>query len=184
MKTKRILSISTGLSLLILLFLGNLLGILTDKQKDAKKYYMDAGNVGIDLAVDAGSDDAILIQPNKTTPLNICVTNTGTKDCYVFIKLIIPELSGHPILSISPTGNWQMVEDGVYQYTVDGEGEALESGMTTAEFVAEARFYDFQELVDFTCEVQIIAYAVQTDGFEESASASDIWTATVAAAGN
>ena len=33
MKTKRILSISTGLSLLILLFLGNLLGILTDKQK-------------------------------------------------------------------------------------------------------------------------------------------------------
>ena len=79
MKTKRILSISTGLSLLILLFLGNLLGILTDKQKDAKKYYMDAGNVGIDLAVDAGSDDAILIQPNKTTPLNICVTNTGQK---------------------------------------------------------------------------------------------------------
>ena len=146
-KLKRILSISAGLSLLILLFgTSTLLGILTDKQEDAKQYYMEAGNVGIDLMVDTGTEDAIEIQPNAVTPLSIEVTNTGTKDCYVFIKLIIPELSGHPILSISPTGNWQMVEDGVYQYTVDGEVRALESGMTTPEFVAEARFYDFQRV--------------------------------------
>ena len=184
MKThKRIISISAGLSLLILLFVGNLLGILTDKQEDAKQYYMEAGNVGIDLMVDTGSEDAVLIQPNQITPLNIGVTNTGTKDCYVFIKLIIPELSGHPILSISPTGNWQMIEDGVYQYTVAGERKALESGMTTPEFVAEARFYDFQKLVDFTGEVQIIAYAVQTDGFGSEASASDIWSTTIQAVG-
>ena len=103
---KRILSISAGLSLLILLFVGNLLGILTYRQEDAKQYYMEAGNVGIDLAVDTGSENTVLIQPNAVTPLSINVTNTGTKDCYVFIKLIIPELSGHPILSISPTGNW------------------------------------------------------------------------------
>ena len=185
MKTpKRIISISAGLSLFILLFVGNLLGILTDRQEDAKQYYMEAGNVGIDLAVDTGSEDAILIQPNAVTPLNIGVINTGTKDCYVFIKLIIPELSGHPILSITPTGNWQMVEDGVYQYTVNGEGKAVESGETTAEFVAEARFYDFEELVDFNGEVQIIAYAVQTDGFSSEASASDIWSTTVQATGN
>ena len=184
MKTnKRIISISAGLSLFILLIVSNLLGILTDKQEDAKQYYMEAGNVGIDLTVDTGTEDDILIQPNAVTPLNIGVTNTGTKDCYVFVKLVIPNLLGYPILSISPTGNWQMVEDGVYQYTVDGEGKALESGMTTAEFVAEARFYDFQELVDFTGEVQIIAYAVQTDGFDESASASDIWSATMQARG-
>ena len=107
MKThKRVISISAGLSLLILLFVGNLLGILTDKQEDAVQYYIVAGNVGIDLAVDTGSEDAVLIQPNAVTPLSINVTNTGTKDCYVFIKLVIPELSGHPILSISPTGNW------------------------------------------------------------------------------
>ena len=181
---KRILSISAGLSLLLLLFgSSTLLGILTDKVEDAKEYYMNAGNVAIDLTVDTGSEDAILIHPNAVTPLNIGVINTGTKDCYVFIKLIIPELSGHPILSISPTGNWQMVEDGVYQYTVDGEGKAVESGETTAEFVAEARFYDFQELTDFTGEVQIIAYAVQTDGFEMNASASDIWSTTVQAVG-
>lgn len=117
-KFKRILSISAGLSLLILLFVGNLLGILTDKQEDAVQYYVVAGNVGIDLAVDNGSEEAVEIQPNAVTSLSINVTNTGTKDCYAFIKLIIPELSGHPILSISPTGNWQMVEDGVYQYTV------------------------------------------------------------------
>ena len=145
---------------------------------------MEAGNIGIDLAVDTGSEDAVLIQPNAVTPLSINVTNTGSKDCYVFIKLVIPELSGHPILSISPTGNWQMVEDGVYQYTVDGISRALESGMTIPEFVAEARFYDFEELVDFTGEVQIIAYAVQTDGFDEEMSASDIWSTTVQAAGN
>ena len=80
-----------------------------------------------------------------------------------------------------------MVEDGesqVYQYTVDGEVRALESGMTTPEFVSEARFYDFQELVDFTGEVEIIAYAVQTDGFGSDASASDIWSTTIQAAGN
>ena len=77
-----------------------------------------------------------------------------------------------------------MVEDGVYQYTVDGEVRALESGMTTPEFVAEARFYDFEELVDFTGEVQIIAYAVQTDVFDESASASEIWSTTIQAVGN
>lgn len=56
----------------------------------AKAYYMEAGNVGIDLAVDTGSEDAILIQPNQTTPLNIGVTNTGTRDCYVFVKTVIP----------------------------------------------------------------------------------------------
>ncbi len=138
---------------------------------------------GMSLAVDTGTEDAIEIRPNQTTPLNIGVTNTGTKDCYVFIKLIIPELSGHPILSISPTGNWQMVEDGVYQYTVDGEGRALESGMTTPEMVSEARFYDFQELVDFNGELKVVAYAVQTDGFDESASASDIWSTTIQARG-
>ena len=77
-----------------------------------------------------------------------------------------------------------MVEDGVYQYTVDGMSKALESGETTAEFVAETRFYDFTEMLDFTGEVQIIAYAVQTDGFSSEASASDIWSTTVQAAGN
>ena len=186
MKThKRILSISAGLSLLILLFVGNLLGILTDKQEDAKEYYMEAGNVAIDLAVDTGTEDAIEIQPNAVTPLNIGVTNTGSKDCYVFIKLIIPDISGQPILSISPTGNWQKVdtEGLVYQYVVDGTGKALESGMTTAEMVSEARFYDFSELTDFTGEVRVVAYAVQTDGFGSEASASDIWSTTVTAVG-
>ena len=72
----------------------------------------------------------------------------------------------------------------MYQYTVDGVSRALESGMTTPEFVAEARFYDFTEMLDFTGEVQIIAYAVQTDGFDESASASDIWSTTIQAVGN
>ena len=43
----------------------------------------------------------------------------------VFVKLVIPELFGHPILSINPTGNWQMVEDGVYQYTVNGEVSSM-----------------------------------------------------------
>ena len=61
--------------------------------------------------------------------------------------------------------------------------KALESGMTTPEMVSEARFYDFNELTDFTGEVQIIAYAVQTDGFDESASASDIWSTTIQARG-
>lgn len=182
-KPKRILSISAGLSLFLLLGVSTLLGILTDKQEDAKEYYMEAGTVGIDLAVDTGTDEAILIQPNAITPLNIGVTNTGSKDCYVFIKLVIPELSGHPILSISPTGNWQMIEEGVYQYTVDGLGKVLESGMTTPEFVAEAKFYDCDELTDFTGEVRVVAYAVQTDGFDESASASDIWSTTVTAVG-
>ena len=145
---------------------------------------MEAGNVAIDLAVDTGTNDAVQIHPNAVTPLNIGVTNTGTKDCYVFVKLVIPELFGYPILSINPTGNWQMVEDGVYQYTVDGEVRTLESGMTTAEFVAEARFYDFDKLTDFNGEVQIITYAVQTDGFSSEASASDIWSTTVQAVGN
>ena len=144
MKThKRIISISAGLSLFLLLGVSSLLGILTDKQEDAVQYYMPAGNVGIDLAVSTGSDEAIEIQSNAVTPLNINVTNIGSKDCYVFIKTVIPKLSGHPILSISPTGNWQKIEDGenqVYQYTVDGSSRALESGMTTPEFVAEAKF--------------------------------------------
>ena len=82
-RIKRILSISAGLSLLSILFItSTLLVILTDKQEDAKAYYMEAGNVGIDLAVDTGSEDAIVIQPNAVTSLNIGVTNVGSKDCY------------------------------------------------------------------------------------------------------
>ena len=190
---KRILSISAGLSLLLLLFgSSTLLGILTDRQEDALEYYMPAGNVAIELTVDAGdSDDAIEIKPNAVTPLSIGVTNVGSKDCYVFVKTVIPELSGHPILSITPTGNWMNIDnqssDGyataVYQYVVDGTGKALESGMDTPEMVSEARFYDFDTLVDFNGELKIIAYAVQTDGFEMNASASDIWSTTVQAVG-
>jgi len=175
-----------------LLFISStLLGILTDRQEDAKEYYINAGTVGIDLTVDTGSDEAIEVKPNQTTPLNIGVTNTGTKDCYVFVKLIIPELSGHPILSITPTGNWMNIEnqssDGyktsVYQYVVDGTGKALESGATTPEMVSKARFYDFRELTDFSGELRIIAYAVQTDGFDGNADASQIWSTTVQAVG-
>ena len=77
MKThKRIISISAGLSLLLLLGVSTLLGILTDKQEDAVQYYMPAGTVGIDLAVDNGSEDAVQITPNAVTPLSINVTNT------------------------------------------------------------------------------------------------------------
>ena len=184
MKThKRILSISAGLSLFVLLFVGNLLGILTDKQEDAKEYYMEAGTVGIDLAVDTGSENSILIEPNAVTPLSITVTGTGTKDCYVFVKTVIPAIDGIPILSISPTGNWRKIEDGVYQYIEDGDAGVVEQGQETANLVAEARFYNFSELVDFTGELQIIAYAVQTDGFDSEADASEIWTATVTAVG-
>lgn len=190
---KRILSISAGLSLLSLLFISStLLGILTDRQEDALEYYMPAGNVAIELSVDNGSDDAIEIKPNQVTDLSIKTTNTGSKDCYVFIKTMIPEIDGHPILSITPTGNWMNIEnqssDGyataVYQYVVDGTGKALESGMDTPEMVSEARFYDFDTLVDFSGEMKIIAYAVQTDGFEMNASASDIWSTTVQAVGD
>ena len=151
---------------------------------------MEAGNVAIDLTVDNGGDGAILIQPNQVTDLSIKCTNTGSKDCYVFIKLMIPEINNHPILSISPTGNWLNIEnqssDGyasaVYQYVVDGSGKALEVGMDTPEMVSEARFYDFQELVDFSGEMKIIAYAVQTDGFE-NAEIGDVWSTTVQAVG-
>ena len=184
---KRILSISAGLSLLLLLFgSSTLLGILTDRQEDALEYYMPAGNVAIDLTVNNGSDDAIEIKPNAVTPLSIRTTNIGSKDCYVFVGLEIPEINGHPILSITPTGNWTKVDvDGrnVYQYTVDGEGEELEVGLDTPEMVSEARFYDFDTLVDFSGEMKVVAYAVQTDGFDGEMSASDIWSATVQAVG-
>ena len=184
---KRILSISAGLSIFLLLFgSSTLLGILTDRVEDALEYYMPAGNVAIDLTVDNGDSEAVLIQPNAVTPLSISVTNTGSKDCYVFVELEIPEINGHPILSITPTGNWNRIDaDGrvVYQYVVDGSSKALEAGLDTPEMVSEARFYDFDTLVDFSGEVQIIAYAVQTDGFDENASASDIWSTTVQAVG-
>ena len=152
---------------------------------------MNAGNVAIELTVDNGTDEAILIQPNQVTDLSIKTTNTGSKDCYIFIKLMIPEISGHPILSISPTGNWMNIEnqssDGyasaVYQYTVDGEGRALESGMDTPEMVSEARFYDFDTMVDFSGELRVVAYAVQTDGFDGNADASQIWSTTIQAVG-
>lgn len=192
-KLKRILSISAGLSLTYLLFCSStLLGILTDRAQDAKEYYMEAGTVGIDLTVRTGdTDDAILIEPDKATSLSIEVSNTGSKDCYVFLKMTIPEISGHPIISITPTGNMQQIEDPssdevnttyVYQYVIDGVGTAVESGMTTPEMVAEARFYDFQELVDFRGEVKIVAYAVQTEGFEES-DVNDTWSVAVTSVG-
>lgn len=57
-------------------------------------------------------------------------------------------------------------------------------GMTTPEIVSEARFYNFNELTDFTGEVQVVAYAVQTDGFDENAFALVIWSTTVQAVGN
>lgn len=68
----RILSISAGISLLsLLLGSSTLLGILTDRQEDAKEYYMNAGNVAIELTVDNGDTEAIEIKPNQTTPLHI-----------------------------------------------------------------------------------------------------------------
>jgi len=114
----------------------------------------------------------------------------GSKDCYVFVKTMITEINNRPILSISPTGNWMNIENqssegyasAVYQFVVDGTGKALESGMDTPEMVSEARFYDFDELTDFSGELRVVAYAIQTDGFED-AEIGDIWTATVTAVG-
>ena len=186
MKNRRISLILAGLFLFVLLFVSNLLGILTDKQKDARQYYMESGNVAIELTVDTGSDDPVLIVPNQTTPLSIKVTNTGTKDCYIFVKTVIPTINNYPILSISPTGSWIKIEeeDNVYQYVKDGIAGVLASGDDTADLVAEAKFYDFDTLVDFRDEVQVMAYAVQTDGFSSDAAASDIWTTVIQAAGD
>lgn len=55
--------------------------------------------------------------------------------------------------------------------------------MNTPEMVSEARFYDFYTMVDFSGELRVVAYAVQTDGFDGEMSASDIWSATVQAVG-
>ena len=56
--------------------------------------------------------------------------------------------------------------------------------MNDHDFDLVARFKELKGrrtfyLEDFTGEVQIIAYAVQTDGFDQSASASDIWSTTI-----
>ena len=75
-----------------------------------------------------------------------------------------------------------MVEENVYEYVVDGEGRALEAGATTPEMVSEARFYDFEELGDFNEELIATAYAIQTDGFDDSQPA-DIWSAVFQAEG-
>lgn len=41
----RLLAVSAGLSLLVLLIVGNFLGILADKQSDAREYCIEAGIV-------------------------------------------------------------------------------------------------------------------------------------------
>ena len=171
MNKHKILSVMGGLSLFSILFFGSMLGILADKQEKARPYFSKAGTVKIELSVNNDSDEAIMIEPNQLTPLEIHVTNKGSKECYVFIKLDIPEINGHPILVITPTENWQKISDdsNIYQYVVDGIGKALSSGEDTQELVYQARFYDFTELPDFSGELKITAYAVQTNGFDDVA---------------
>ena len=70
----------------------------------------------------------------------------------------------------------------VYQYVADGMGRTLPSADDAAELVHEAQFYDFEELTDFIGEMKVIAYAIQTDGYE-NAETSDVWATTVQAIG-
>ena len=180
MRTK--LSVTAAIALLVMIPVGNMFGILSDKDERHVPYVSDLAEVDIDLSVETDSDEAIQIVPNQITTLRINATNTGINDCYTFIKLQVPEMNGHPILNITPTGNWQMIEENVYEYVVDGEGRALEAGATTPEMVSEARFYDFEELGDFNEELIATAYAIQTDGFDDSQPA-DIWSAVFQAEG-
>ena len=179
-----LLNVFSGFALLIILSFGSMLGILADKNVVSQRYRMEAGVVAIEFSANDGYAQEIMIEPNQFTTLNARVVNVGSRECYVFIELVIPEINGHPIFSITPTGNWQKIDDerNVYQYVVDGFGKALNPGDETQELVYQARFYDFTELVDFSGEVKVIAYAVQTNGFNE-ASAFDIWRAAVEATG-
>lgn len=179
-----VLSVLAGIVLLFMVPLGYVFGILSDKDVERFPYTSTAGEVGIDLSVETDSDEAIQIVPDQVTTLRINAVNTGTIDCYIFIKLDIPEMNGHPILAITPTGNWQKVdtEGLVYQYVVDGLGRELEAGMTTPEMVAEARFYDFEQVGDFDGELVVSAYAIQTSGFDDSQPA-DIWNVALEAEG-
>ena len=178
-----LLNVSSGLSLLVVLFFGNMLGLLADKEVEVRNYIMQAGTVEIELTVDTGLENTVVIEPSQITTFKVGVTNVGSRECYVFIELVIPRMNGHQILSITPTGYWQKISneelDGrnIYQYVVDGVGKALPSGEAAEELVSEARFYDFTELNDFACEVKVIAYAVQTIGFDENALPYDIWKA-------
>ena len=179
---RTIFSISAAIALFVMIPVGNMFGILSDKDEKHMSYVSDLAEVDIDLSVETDSDEAIQIVPNQITTLRINATNTGINDCYTFIKLQVPEMNGHPILNITPTGNWQMIEENVYEYVVDGEGRALEAGATTPEMVSEARFYDFEEFGDFNEELIATAYAIQTDGFDDSQPA-DIWSAVFQAEG-
>ena len=91
---------------------------------------MPAGNVAVELGVDAGSDCPIEIQPNQLTPLKINVTKYRIERMLCVCR------------------NW------IFLFN--------------------------NQAIGFEGMLEVIAYAVQTDGFD-NATPYDIWSASVRA---
>ncbi|MBQ9210897.1 MAG: hypothetical protein IJ153_04285 [Clostridia bacterium] len=112
-KTMRILSVLAGVSVLVLLLIGDLLAVLSDKDTGAVAFEYTADDVEISLSVScsssSGSSDSsntgeasgeneeniatVAVEPGQSFPLQVSVESVGEKDSYLLLEFDVPVVS-------------------------------------------------------------------------------------------
>lgn len=168
------------------IFLG-LSAYLTDRTDPFKAHFLmeTGGDLEVSLNTDLYEEDAV-ITPGETADYDPYLTNDGSTDAYVFIKVKLPDKD------ISLAGindhSWELVSssenEAVYAYSTDGEltvlpgtkpgKDPLDSAYTDSLCTGIALAEDTM-LNDSSIEVTATGYAIQSNEFSTNVTPADVW---------
>ena len=150
------------------------------------------GNVNIDINetdIDKDNDTKANkyegLIPGMTIDKDPTVTvDANSDDCYLFVKVenglsAIEIKEGETIAAQMAANGWQLVQDNVYIYTVDGEKAIVAAGASKPvfkTFTLDGAIDETELAIANNAEIKVTAYAIQTVGFESS-TAAQIWEA-------
>lgn len=192
-------TILTAVVLLAILVIGGLLAYFTDVTEE-KTNTFTLGNVKITLTEpnwDAASDPGANIAPNKQVAKDPTITNTGTNDALVFMKVVVP------YATVKKVGDTTATAQELYTYTknsgwvevgtaeIDNTNHTIThvfaygtaSTMTPLSKNSTAKLFDNVTLINventsalsgITLDIKVKAYAIQKETLETS-TPSVVW---------
>jgi len=180
--------------MMCVLFIGNTLAFLTDTE--TKENTFTIGSVNISLTEPNWNEaNAQNLAPGAVVAKDPTITNAGTNDAYVFLKVEVPKANvvvdgsevAKELFSYTLKDGWYQVSstDGtdkvthIYAYATD------ENTLTKLAKDASSTLFDSVKLEDFenlgagvssTLKINVTAYAIQTENIVEgTVTPSAVW---------
>ncbi len=189
MKKKSLVVTMASVAAIAAIGIGSTFAYFTSQDEATNAFTL--GDIEIDLTEENWDEDnGVNILPMQTIAKDPAVTNTGSNDAYIFLKVIIPqaevqlegqdEASVQDLFTFEANDGWTLIssENGEYVYAYDNVVAAGESTDTLFDEVQLVNLIedDYAEVIE-SLDIDVLAYGVQTVSFD---SAADAWEATFA----